>query len=209
MALPFTDTFNGTAGTDIHTYNASWVENSLTFAISTPAPGLIVGGVNALCHWAGDAFNNDQFAQTTLGTNVVSAKQGPAVRVAVAANTAYFYRTNTTTSRELFKVVTGAFTNLGNSSGGQTNAAGDILTIVVAGTTITCYRNSIVDIGPVTDAAISSGSAGIGGTTSAGTALQISSFTGGNGNPFAPVVSGGSKSWLTIAAANALRGLRH
>jgi hypothetical protein len=167
--IPYFDDFIGTDTTDLHTYNANWIENSGTFEIrdTTDTYGVEsatqVGG-NTLASWQGATLNNDQWAQTTIYTLSSGSSVGPAVRVATSGNTGYFYRGSGASARVLYRINAGSYTLLGTGTT-HVNAVGDVLRLVVIGSTLYCYVNGVLDtFGAIVDASpLTSGFAGVQG----------------------------------------------
>lgn len=115
------------------------------------------------------AAPNDGYAEVTVGTlleNNTDQGVGPMYRASRTVQTAYFVQGNTVQAR-FYKVVNGTFTQLGVD--GPAVTTGDVIRITVSGTTITITQNGIVTMGgPVTDASIASGDAGMFGAPSSG-----------------------------------------
>jgi hypothetical protein len=142
-----------------------------------------VGGAR---HTGYAGWPNNQYASILIGSVVATQSDegaGPACRIASGANTQYFAQTNTTQTR-LYKVVAGTYTQLG--SDGAACVAGDELRLECVGTSISVKRQGSVIIGPVTDAAIAAGDAGLwttrhvtGGTTAAASWAGGDFATGG------------------------------
>ena len=186
--VPYFDDFIGTDTTDLHTYSSSWVENSGTFAIHNTTEnygvyGTTFVGSNALASWQGATFNNDQWAQTTIYTLATGNSVGPAVRVSASGNTGYFYRGSGATARVLYRINAGSYTLLGTGTT-HTNAVGDVLKLVVIGSTLYCYVNGVLDtFGAITDGTpLTSGYPGIQGVTGCTSACFQCGNAGISGN---------------------------
>lgn len=139
----------------------------------------IVGsGAYGSAYWSANAFNATQSAQLTYkGTNY----SGPAVRISSGGNF-YFYHS----AGELQKIVGGSVTTIG-TSGAITS--GQTFKVDANGTTLRTYINGVENSGPITDASLSTGSAGV-ACYGAGTADdflatgEIVGGGGGTGQPF-------------------------
>lgn len=178
MTLPATDNFTAANGTDLVTYNASWTYNGGVFAINSNAVYSNSAGIETGAHWNADAFNNDQYAQGVCAIIAALRWIGVAVRCHASAQTYYgYYGSNA--DRYLFKEVAATWTQIG-SAGGAFIAA-DVIRLEVSGTTLTPKLNGSTDatIGAQTDSAISSGSAGISGS-SLSTVVSLDDWEGGN-----------------------------
>lgn len=168
MTALATDDFNRANNADLGT---NWTPLTTTFvslkilsneaANSTSASGCVEYWSGALV--GGGAWPNNQYAEITVGSVVeTSTDNGPggAVRInpSGGGDTAYFSQTNTHETR-LYRCVAGSIVQLG--SDGVACTTGDTLRATASGTTISSSKNGSVIIGPVTDASIASGSAGI------------------------------------------------
>lgn len=181
-ALPATDNFNGTTGTALATYSASWTVNNGAFAIQSNAVGSAAGGaIEGSARWNADTFNNNQYSQGTVLTPTALLYIGVTVRVSTSGATTWYLYEVSSADRFLYKAVAGTLTELGTTPTGA--SANDVLRLEANGTTITPKRNGTTDtqVGAVTDSAIASGSAGIGGYNTAGTTdTRLDNWEGGN-----------------------------
>lgn len=105
---------------------------------------------------------DDGYSEIVVGSVVCTVSDegiGPAYRISASAGTFYLVQTNTTETR-LYRVVNASsYTQLG--SDGAACVTGDVLRLTCNGTSISVQRNGTTFIGPVTDATIASGSAGM------------------------------------------------
>lgn len=58
MALPASDSFTGSNGTNLTSYSANWVVNYGSFHIQSNAVGSSLND-DALAHWSADTFSAD------------------------------------------------------------------------------------------------------------------------------------------------------
>lgn len=113
----------------------------------------------------------------------------------------------------IYKIVAGVPTQIGLPSVGVTPQVGDVFRLSVTGAnppTLTLYQNGFVIL-QVQDYSngFLSGYPGMHTYTPSLADAQISLWGGGNANVIPAYPSGASSSWLTVALANSLRGLRH
>lgn len=177
MALPKTETFTAANGTDLTTITG-WVVNNGGFSINTNSLRSDTGG-DHVAHWEGDgAFNNNQYAQALCVALVNGAYIGVAVRVHASADTYYGITWNLSTGAFFFKYVAGVYTEFGSSA---SFAVTDTGRLEASGTTITPKKNGSTTGAPtaVTDSAISSGYAGVGGAGD-NVGSRIDDWEGGN-----------------------------
>jgi hypothetical protein len=183
MTILATDDFNRADGG----LGANWTTTTSEDAplISTNearnSTGVLTGGgaryTGALT--GGGAWPNDQYAEVIIGSVVSTTTDegvGGACRIASGAKTHYLVQGNTHETR-IYKVVAGAFTQLG--SDGPAVATGDKLRLICSGTSISATKNGTTIIGPVTDSDIASGDAGIWCTPNGGPGTA-NSFEGGD-----------------------------
>ena len=165
MALPASDAFTSAGDSTLQAYSASWTINSGAYSVNgTDDEAFPNASSDCIAHWNADTFGNDQYAEVVFG-NLGTYWSGAGVRAAVSAASTYgFWTDGSGANTELFKIVTGTWTQLG-SSGSVAWAAGNTLRIEASGTTITPYRNGSVysSIGAQTDSALSSGYGGMTG----------------------------------------------
>ena len=209
--VPYFDDFIGVDTTDLHTYNANWVENSGTFEIrnttgSYGVQGATFVGSNALASWQGAVLSNDQWAQVTIFSLSTGQSVGPAVRCAASGNTGYFYRGSGASARVLYRINGGTFSLLATGTT-HVNAVGDVLRLVVIGSTLYCYVNGVLDtFGAITDATpLTSGHAGVQGVSGCISACFQCGNAGISGNvgiAGATVALTGTSSGSTTADAN-------
>lgn len=183
MALPKIDNFTTSSDQRISTYNASWVENNAsewtvrdtTDDVYTSKAGTASEGA---CHWEGDVFNNNQYAQVKIDAVANGRWIGPAVRVAAGATSTYYGYYGQTGDSYLFKSVVGVITAFGSAGGGF--SIGSTYRVEANSTTLTPKKDGVTaDIGAQTDSGISSGYAGMScAVASANT--RADDFEGGN-----------------------------
>jgi hypothetical protein len=179
MALPATDTFTGSDGTQLTAYSASWTLNKGDFDIQSNS--LASDAANdTIAHWNADAFNADQYAQGTVVAYTGDwVATGVSVRCAASGETAYTVLYFHAPWKELGKYNATVYTSL--ASHDALIAVNDIVRLEVSGTTITPKVNGVTDadLGAQTDAALASGSAGVAGNSDT-TAARLDSWSGGN-----------------------------
>lgn len=100
----------------------------------------------------------DQRVTITIPVAGNDHSQGPIARYASAGNY-YLAHIEPGGAVQLFKRVGGSFTQLG--SNGTSIVSGDELSVQCVGTAISLLINGVVDIGPITDSAHSTGKPGI------------------------------------------------
>lgn len=164
---PFTRA-NGPVGA-----NYAIVVNGLTI-VANEAVGVLANDFN-IVYWSANSFPNDQYAQAKY-VNPGGSGAGPATRVS-GNSTATMNSYNIVAfggADRLNKTVLGVETQLGNLSATYVN--GDIGKVSSIATTHRVYRNGSL-VGTFTDAALSSGSAGI---FSFGTDSTFDDFEGGS-----------------------------
>jgi len=180
MALPATDTFTGTTGTQLTTYSANWTLCLGDFDIQSNALSADASGNNG-AGWNADAFNDDQYAEATFAAVFQFVYLGVAVRCDVGTpdDTFYLFYSDSTDGSYLEKIVNGAETQLGNK--GATFAVNDVIRIEASGTTITPIKNggTLNPPNAQTDASISSGAAGVSGYDDSAF-IRIDNWEGGN-----------------------------
>ncbi len=159
MSVLATDTFTGTDATS--PTSANWATQSGLGGVEIRSnQASNVGGSNSGQRYTAVSAPDDQYVKCTIVKTIATADQGPgpAARMAAGATTFYFGQCNTTDIR-LYKVVANAFTQLGSTAGAV--AVNDIIELDCVGTAITLKKNGSTIIGPITDSAIATGSAGI------------------------------------------------
>ena len=174
MALPATDNFTGSNGTQLTTYSGSWTLNTGDFDIQTNALAADSSGNESGAHWNADSFGNDQYAIITLAA-VSSAYVGPAVRCAASGATYYGWSISNYDAYG-FKQVSGTWTQLYNN--GTAGAASNTMRIEAEGTSIRFIKNGST-LYTATDSAIGSGSSGVSGYGDSST-CRMDDWEGGN-----------------------------
>ena len=139
----------------------------------------------------GGTWVANQYSEITIGSVVGTVSDngvGPTVRSVFSGNlTMYIAQSNTHETR-IYKVVSGAYTQLG--SDGPAVATGDVIRLTANGTTITVTKNG-TSIISVTDSSVTTGAPGIWATNSGGRG-SISLWAGGDltaGTPIAVLAS--------------------
>ena len=140
----------------------------------------------------GETYSGDQFSQVEV-TSTPDGGQwiGPAVRAQNGGQSLYvgiYYGNFGSPELMLFKLVDGAFTQLGSPAPSGTLPAGTELTLAVTGSTLTFSENGVVEI-TASDTTLSSGAPGIMayGTTTA------DNWVGGNASPGGSSSIGGTR----------------
>jgi len=127
----------------------------------------------------GGTWPANQYSEITVGSvvgTVTDEGVGATVRGVFSGNlTMYITQSNTHETR-LYKVVAGAYTQLG--SDGPSVATGDVIRLTANGTSITVTKNG-TSIISVTDSSVTTGTPGI-WTTNAGGRGSISLWAGGD-----------------------------
>lgn len=149
----------------------------------------------ALCHdktvdscefYNGVVWPNDQYAEITVAgiqsPGQLGAGLGCLVRASASAQTYYrAFATGSGGQFQLKKRIAGVGTTLATAAGSV--VLGDVIRLEAIGTTLNVYKNGVLVIGPVTDASIASGNAGIHYSSADTNPDDISLFAGGNFQP--------------------------
>ena len=184
MALPATDSFTTGSNQALTVYSSNWtmINGLMQVLAASDDVHSNSGASEAGARWNADAFNNDQYSQISISA-IGSGNDpyfGVLVRGASAANSYYGWYTGVAYGALFFfKIVTGTYTEL--AGGGTASAVNDVMRLEASGTTITPLRNgsSPTGFGPVTDASLASGSAGLAGYSVA-SQVRGDSWEGGN-----------------------------
>jgi len=221
VSLLQSDTFVRADNADIGT---NWTPASAgtsggwAFAIVSNKTMPANSGIDDACEgWSGNAWPNDQWAESTLGgvsASGVGIGTGAAVRVVTGDSTHYnLYRLVANGSGyELAKFINGTFTSLGSGSG-TTFATGDRVYLEFQGTTPVGKKNTTNGSGGVsfgtfsTDSGISAGNSGISYSSTDAT-TSITAWAGGdflnsptiNTQPVSQTCYVGQTSTFTISA---------
>lgn len=169
MATLATEDFAGTGA-----LSASWTSVTAGWTRSSNVGVATNTGENA-ARYTGTAAPNDQWAQATIGASVnpnVDEGLGPCVRFG-AGGDRYLLQAGGTDTR-IYKIISGAFTQLGTT--GPSVATGDVVYLEIQGTTLVAKKNGSVICGSPTDASLASGSAGIFGYSTGANTLDDFSF---------------------------------
>lgn len=179
----FTDTDND-ALDSAHTgeIGATWTEHS---SVNT-GDAIITSnrirstGANASIHYAsGLPSSADYYVETVIfqaGSTIVGF--GPAGRIQTGANTCYFARYISASTRwELFKTVAGASTSLGTFTHTTANSASYTIRLQMIGTAIKVYKDGVEIISATDGDITAAGRAGIRGASSGVGGHHIDSIT--------------------------------
>jgi hypothetical protein len=158
-----TDNFNRADSTDLNASSTgksppfSWTEVNGNWQIDINRLGEVSGaGAHSYVRADIDLSSANHYAQMQVksGSNH-GGQYGPLARVDAAADTFYMFLWVgfSTITNKLFKRVSGTFTDIG--TGPNVVADDDVLKVDCNGSTINTYRNTVLNIGPVTDTAIS------------------------------------------------------
>lgn len=180
MALPKTDNFTVGSDTLLTDYSASWkVNNSSAWTVNAASDAVActtqgTDGEGA-CHWEGDSFNNNQYAQ---GKIVATGNPiGAAVRVASGTTGTYYGFYADGGSHYLFKY-SGGWTQIGDTDATD-GAVNEVIRLEVSGTNLSPKINGALwGQGVKSDDAIASGYAGL--SVYGYGATLIDDFEGGN-----------------------------
>lgn len=161
MTTLFTDNFTRANGGVGSNYTTLFNNTALAIVSNTCQGGTQASDGGGVVNSVG--FPNDQWAQTTVGAVGLTneAGMGPLVRASLTTET--FYTAFATGPGAggtfwLLKAVNGSYTTLGSPAG--TVATGDVIYLQIIGTTLIVQKNG-VQVFTITDASISSGSAGV------------------------------------------------
>ena len=182
-ALPVNDTF--TVGSDqrISTYNASWVESNSSEWTILAASDDVYDSLNgtdgwAICHWSGDTFDDNQYAQVTITALAAAKYIGPATRKAAGTTWTSYVYLGAPGDSYLEKFVGGTETVLGSAGAGF--VVSSVYRLESNGTTQTPKKDgAAADIGAQTDSSISSGYGGM-SSYAASSGTRADDFEGGN-----------------------------
>lgn len=169
MTVLASDNFNRANNADLGT---DWTPLTVNWVACKVLSNECANGTtnaNAGEYWSGaliggGGWPNDQFSEVTIGSLPESVSDnggGGQVRVTPSSGSgdSSYYGQGCAVQTRLYKMVTGTVTQLG--SDGPTVTTGDVLRTIANGTAIRVEKNGSPVIGPVTDAALSSGSAGV------------------------------------------------
>ncbi len=180
MALPKTDAFTGTNGTQLETYDANWDVNTGSLDIQTNAVAPDNSSADSVYYWSGDTPNADQYVQGTVAAIAGGLWIGPATRVSSSALTCYLYASESG-FKTLGKFVGGSYTDISFYGSGGWSAT-NVVRLESEGTTQTPMIGGSEDanVGAQTDASITAanflGLYGFGD----GTGTRLDNFEGGN-----------------------------
>jgi hypothetical protein len=152
MALPATDDFNRAS------LGANW-------AVMAGAPScdgaayVPTGSGDNSARWVADAFANDHYSQAQIAAAVTSGENQVLARCA-GTNNQYGAATNCATYKDLYKVVAGSYTDLGQQTTGAIPTTGDTIRIEAQGTTLRFVLNGVTQFS-LADSSLASGAAGV------------------------------------------------
>lgn len=161
-----TESFNKADSTTLGP-DLSWTEITGDASVVSNQIKLAADGVICLDRANTDLASADHYAQMVLlelaRTGAVGVHLGVICRKdSTATATFYYYRcliSTTVNQHEMYKDVSGTFTQLG-STDGTDFAAGEVVSVQANGSSITAFRNRSVSVGPVTDTSISGNTRG-------------------------------------------------
>jgi hypothetical protein len=167
MAVLATDNFNRA---DNASLGANWTIctgtnlNASGFQIVSLHVEPASSAVDSMEVWSAVAFPNDQYAQAACTVTGTTGGTGPGVFVrGTAGNNPPCYRATVckaaSNNVEIIQQVGTTYTNIGFRT--TTWVDGDILRLQVSGTTIRVYQNGVQLGADITDAVLTTGSAGI------------------------------------------------
>ena len=154
--------------------------------------------------WTGLTWPNDQTSEFTVNilTSGTTSSIGLAVRLNATTLDGYLAVFTPGVGLKVYTAVGGVLTQLSSTVTGMTVSAGDVLYFQVAGAYLSYYQNNALRF-QYYDTTHTAGYPGYDQNSSAANSdSQISSWRGYS-------AGGGSSSWLTVAQANSLRGIRH
>jgi len=169
-AYPATDNFTRT---NSGTLGANWADSlgntTPCQILSNTAANTSGGGVCSEVYNA-ETFNNDQYVQATFSNVTTSGTADIAVMIRTAVASANGYACGLRTALDgthyvMWKLVSGSLSQIGVASS-TVVANGDVVKFQVVGTTLNCYANGSLVLGPLTDSALSSGYPGLRGNNS-------------------------------------------
>ena len=165
------DSFNGTNGDTLNTYNAKWVDagGSLPQCKIAGSPGFGTGGGQNAIRNTGQTWTNNQWAEAKVdGTNLIDSTWGIwmiCVRVQGGVDFkaycggANYYHDGNNTYRITRYDFSGVRTVL--ATGTHAMALNDVVNLEIDGTTLTLRVNGSIEAGPVTDSTFATGNPGL------------------------------------------------
>lgn len=174
MTLPASDNFSGTS------LDSNWTVQAGGFSVASGVVSSTAGNNDSAAYWNADTFPNDQWSQITVNA-VVNDWVGVLVRASGTGSTRNFYAFRATSSSnvpewEITKEVAGVYTSLASGNTPAGVATGDVMKLVVQGSTLTGYINGVAVTPTATDSSLASGSAGI---YEYGTSPGLTTWSGG------------------------------
>ena len=178
MALPASDSFTNTDGTQLTTHNSSWsIAETGNFDIQSNALAGDAGQEQG-AFWNADTFDDDHIATCDAAAETGGAFMGLAVRVATSGTDRTYYGAYWNTNQcYLFEMVTGSWTQLGSTlTGNDVPDNPEAVEWEASGTTLT-FRLEGSDVTTRTDSTLTSGAAGVCASTDSSNA-RIDNWTG-------------------------------
>lgn len=185
------DTFTGSNGTELHTYNSGWtLQTTDVSEIQSNTATMRAAGSESAYKWDGDgAFSADQYAQAKYST--VGHYGGVTVRITGTSTATLngYIALFDGTAIDLQKITNGTRANL--QAGIGTVANGDTVKLEVVGTSIKVYVNGAQIGTTTTDSSFSSGQPGLYFLSNANS-LHIDDWTSDT------IPSGGGASFVAV-----------
>jgi hypothetical protein len=156
---PFADGFDrADAAASTTALGPDWTQGAYTFRVSSGRAG--PGGTgDRYAIWNGSIGSNDQHAQLRPFWSTSGNEAAPIVRCDAGLTQFYAATTGYGTNERIVRRSGGSFTVL--ASTGIPPTSGATYRIIAVGTALYAQRNGFTILGPVTDATLSSGSAGM------------------------------------------------
>lgn len=180
MSLPVSDNFTGVNGQELSAHSSNWVTTLGNFFLqaNAVAPGANSG--DCLAVWAANSFADDQYAQALiLSISNAGGWVGVAVRCSQNGAFGYVY-TGSVYGSELGVFWDGGYRIIASGNG---FSSGDMIRLEANGSTLTPYKNGIIDasIGIHTETDLPSGLVGINGYGGDGSNWStLDNWEGGN-----------------------------
>lgn len=174
-----TDSFTGTTGAQLQTYNSNWQTGNMLasdFVLDTNALKTPFSRAVTLFAFYGGSWTVDHYAEATL-TQIGAADQFMGVCVRASNGNAYTFVADDAGWTLDKTVAFGVPANL--ASGARSQSANDVLYLSANGTTLTAKINGTT-VATVTDSALTTGAPGVAGYGGAasGTAMLLDAWTG-------------------------------
>ena len=205
LLAPSFDNFNranGGLGSNWTTSNGSALQISSNQVTTTNS--------NQGSFWNAVTFSSDQFSEIVVNPATLTFSFVAATVRHVTGGNSYSCLENFN-SVQMFKMVAGN-TNTSLGSFSTTPANGDLIRLEISGTSLSCYRNGVLVIGPVTDSSYATGQPGVTSSYDGTHVAALDSWSGGsllntvpqlNGEQYWPKVQH-FDSGITLANSSAL-----